>query len=236
MHYREYIDLGGTDKRVLKTPGKKTLMNALTHNSLSTRILALSGLGSLGIHGLVLAMLMIGPQYSKVQETIPTVQVNLVLPSPESGPPRRTPTKPLLPSAGQAKPPLPIPPTPMTSAPSFSSIQASLPPPPSPALPQISQKPDTFILKDSRASKLLEARNMMKMASSRQPQRTFPSEAPSKARLPRHSIPTVAPLISSTQPGRFPTHPQAAQRRTLMALPPQSGGGTITRPTILTAP
>ena len=209
------------------------------HHS-DSRILVLSALGSLMLHGLFMAGLAFMPESQTVKDDPPTVQVTL-LPAPQISDSSHTPTPPLQPRASMQKalaPPSP-PTRPNRSQSPAPPLQASLTPPPAVTSsllpPPISAKP---ILKDTRASRALKARNMMKMRVPLQAGPTSPS-LPSTTRIEaatRHR----PPIPSHTRKQRsattiLPALPPLAQFQTLRATPQADTGSSISRPAIISS-
>jgi len=203
-------------------------------------IFFLSALGSLLLHGLLVAGLAYLPQSQIVDHEIPTVQVTL-LPAPQVTPTPRTPTSPMKPrTTMQTTPPPPLPSTqPQLSQPPVPPLQASLKPPlaakPSPmTLPS----PAKLILKDSHASQAMKVRDMMKIRLPTQTRQTPPSLPPVSSR--QHSANRVMPPISSVRKERSTAHllpalPSLTKPRTLTATPPVQTGSSTTKLAIISS-
>ncbi len=205
-----------------------------------TRILALSALGSLALHGFIIFGLANISKVAAVKDDPPTVTVTL-LPTPEVSPAPPTSEPFVQPRTAMPKAQtLPTPHSPpQRSQPVLPPMQAkltpSVPKTPAPLPPLPPAKP---ILKDTRASQAMKARNLMKMRVPTQTQQTAPS------------LPTVSLRKNSAQHIFAPT-PTAREKRTtapsLPSLPifttpktltiPSSvqAGPAITRPTILSS-
>ncbi len=205
-----------------------------------TRIFAVSALGSLVLHGLIIFGLASIPKTLTVEDVPATVRVTL-LPTPEVSSAPSVPEPSVQPHTAMSKTGLPpMPQTPLKrSQPSMPPIQAkltpSVPKTPAPLPPLPPAKP---ILKDTRASQAMKARNLMKMRVPTQTQQMAPS------------LPTVSLRKNSAQHIFAPT-PTAREKRTtapsLPSLPifttpktltiPSSvqAGPAITRPTILSS-
>ncbi len=192
----------------------------------SNRIFALSAVGSLVLHGLLLAIVALTHKPATVEKTPPRVQVQLV-PTIEEQP---VPSPPQLARVSSSLPP----PIPSTSA------RESQPVPPA---PQMVQQPRTIVappkpmeikkptLQDTQTAKTLQAREMMKMASPAQPSFSRPSPrqpvAQSVAPPPMATMERTQPLPPAPRPFSA-TRPQALQ-----SAPPVSTGERTTSPVIL---
>ncbi len=205
-----------------------------------TQIFVLSALGSLLLHGLLVASLASLPKVTILKDEPPTVQVTL-LPSPEVPQTPQTSTPPLQPrfSLPQAPPP-PLPQVRSDrSQPLAPPLQTSLTQSPSmkpsPLTPPVSAKP---ILKDTRASQAMKARDMMKMRVPTQAQPASPSWPTVNTRT--KSVIPVMPLISNKRKDRsaarsLPAPSTLTTPRTLTATPPTHTGSTMTRPTLISS-
>lgn len=202
---------------------------ALDHEPDTNRILVYSALGSILLHGLILALLALAPQSSVIDQTPPRIQVQLVSGVQEQPVPQPQPIQPTVTSA--VPPPMPMP-----------KPVISQPPPPVPAIVQPLKLVETQprpvpgkrpVLKDSRSIQALQAREMMKMASPsrpsvpRPPQQTvmpqpIPMTPPPSPPLPRirEKMPAMSPPVAKA--------PQALQ-----ANPPESLGAGTTKPALL---
>ncbi len=209
-----------------------------------TRVFLLSALGSLVLHGMLVAGLVYMPQTPTVKEKPPTVQVTL-MPAPEvpqTPKAPQAPTPPVQPRMAQAK--TPAPPMPPTQTPRSQPAppplqQVALQPPthvkPSPLKPPTPTKP---ILKDTRASQAMKARNMMKM------------RVPTQARQPASALPNTKTRQNLANPVRSPMSTVRKKRSTTRALPapaifaapktltaaaPPHSASTITRPNVISS-
>lgn len=205
---------------------------ALPYEPATNRILALSALGSIALHGLILALLTLSPKAPAIDDAPARVQVQLVTGVQEQATPQALPT-PMQPSVPSAiPPPMPFsrPMTPQPAPPVPTTLQRPQPVTPQPqALP--AQKP---VLQDSRAVKALEARKMMKMApSSSRPSLQTPPQT--QVRTPQASmVPPPMPRVHRQQtmaPALPPSLSKAPQA--LQAAPPSSAGGGTTKPVLL---
>jgi len=205
-----------------------------------TRIFILSALGSLLLHGLLVAGLSYLPDTQILNEETPTVQVTL-LPGLQVFQTAPTPTTPMQPRAAMQKAPSPpLPPTRINQAkPPAPPLLASLSPPPALKPSALTlPKPAKTILKDTRASQAMTARDMMKMRVPAETQHASPSwptrhtrkEAANRAMPP---IPIVRKERSTTRSLPAPT--TLAKLQTLTATPPALIGSTSTRPTIISS-
>lgn len=206
-----------------------------------TRIFLLSAIGSLVLHGMLMAGLAYMPQAPTVKDEPPTVQVTL-LPAPEVSQTPQAPTPPIQPRMATPKTPSPqMPPTltprPQSSPPPLQ--QASLQPPtlvkPSPLTPPTPTKP---ILKDTRASQAMKARNMMKMWVPTQARQTAPALPNAKTRTNpiNHVMAPIATVRKERSAARpLPAPPTLATPKTLTARAPAQTGSTRTRPTIISS-
>lgn len=203
-----------------------------------TRIFVFSALGSLLLHGLLMASLAYMPNTTIIENDTPTVRVTL-FPSPRVLQTPQTPSPPLPPRTVKSK--TPPPPMPFTQPnrsqppPLQAILTPSLPMKRSPLTPPVPAKP---ILKDTRASQALKAREMMKMRVPSQTQRTSPflptvntQTDPAKRSLP--PMPKVRKERSASRP--LPAPPTSTTPRTLTATPPSQTGSTMTRPTIISS-
>jgi protein TonB len=205
-----------------------------------TRIFVLSALGSLLLHGLLVAGLSYLPNTQIENDETPTIQLTL-LPGPQAFQAAPTPTTPMQPHAAMQKASSPpIPPTRINQAqPPAPPLLASLSPPPAVKPSALTlPKPAKTILKDTRASQAMTARDMMKMRVPAQTQQASPS-------LPtRHTRQDAAnramPPVRIVRKGRstarsLPAPPTLAKPPTLTATPPALTGSTSTRPTIISS-
>ncbi len=209
----------------------------------NTRIFALSALGSLALHGLIILGLAKMPNVVAVKDDpddIPTVKVSL-LPTSEVSP-----TPPISEPSFQPRTaipkaqPLPIPQSPpQRSQPSVPPIQAHLTPSapkiPAPLPPLPSTKP---ILKDTRALQAIKARTLMKMrvpAPSRHTASSLPMMNP-RSDAEKRVLPPIPKIREShsTSPS-LPAPPVFSTPQILTA--PASGQAkpSMTRPTILSS-
>ncbi len=192
----------------------------------TNRIFVWSALGSLVLHGMLLAVFALTHNPATVEKTPPRVQVQLVqnqkahpVPSP--------------PQLARVSPSLP-PPTPTTS------VSKSMPVPPA---PQIVQRPRTPVappkpqeltkptLKDTQTARTLQAREMMKMASPVQP--SFSRLSPQMPVAQPLAPPPMA-AMERTQAPSPALRPFSAKRpQALQSSPPESAGDQTTRPVIL---
>ena len=204
------------------------------------RIFVLSALGSLLLHGLLVAGLSYLPNTKIVNDETPTVQITL-LPGPQVFEVAPTPTTPMQPHAAMKK--TPSPPIPQTRInqvqPPAPLLQASLSPPPAIrpsalALP----KPAKTILQDTRASQAMTARDMMKMRVPAQTQQASPSLPTRHVR--QDGANRVMPPIPIVRKERSTAHslpalPTLAKPQALTATPPALTESTSTRPTIISS-
>ena len=129
------------------------------------KIFLLSALGSLFLHGGLISLLALLPHPSTIEDSKPTIRVNLVETHPEI---QTNPSiKPLSPSPSIPSPPSPAPIRktikPLPPDPIYPSLKA-FPSVPEALLPPPTLTPST--LKDTRTAKALKARTLMKMARS----------------------------------------------------------------------
>ena len=203
-------------------------------------IFFLSALGSLLLHGLLVAGLTYLPQSQIVDNEIPTVQVTL-LPAAQVMPTPRTPPSPMQPRATmQTTPPPPLPSTqPQLSQPPAPPLQASLKPPPAvKPSPMTLPSPAKPILKDSHASQAMKVRDMMKMRLPTQTRQTPPFLPPVKSR--QNSTNRVMPTIFSVTKKHSTAHllpalPSLTKPRTLTATPPVQTGSSTSKPAIISS-
>ena len=203
-----------------------------------TKIFLVSAIGSVLLHGLIIASLTFLPEARILEEESPTVQVTF-LPAPEASLAPPTPTPPLQPRTISPKatpPPLPQA-QPHRSrklvTPLRTTMTPSAPLTPSPLPPPVQAKP---ILKDTRASQSMTVKNLMKM---REPSRTrqaspaFPT-VPSRT---RPDIPQAPPMPLLRNPLKesqsLPAPPMATKSQTMTASPPVHTGSKTTKPTII---
>lgn len=204
-----------------------------------TRIFVLSALGSLLLHGLLMAGLAYVPKSQLIdKQEIPTVQVTLLPTSQTSQVPPNL-TYSLQPHVVMPHTTLlPLPPRRPNQAQPPPLLQASLMPPeikPSPLTPA---SPAKSILQDTRASQAMKARSMMKMRVSAPTQQTTSSLLTLNTRT--HAISRVIPPITTVRKERsadqaLPVPPRLAKAQTLTATPPAHTGSTITHPTIISS-
>jgi len=206
-----------------------------------TRIFVLSALGSVLLHGVIIAGLTYWPKPLIVEEKPATVQVTL-LPTPETSQTSQTPPPLVQPQALMTTPPstLPLPTTGTKRAePSIPPAQAFLTRPPlvtpSPLTPP---KPTQPILRDTHASQALKAREMMKMQMPSRVQPTSPTLPPAFQRR-QNSVKNIMPQISPRRErpttSSLPAPQTVAKPQTLTATPPDQTGSTVTRPTIMSS-
>jgi len=205
----------------------------------NTRIFVLSALGSLLLHGLLMAGLAYVPKSQLIEkQEIPTVQVTLLPASQTSRVPPDL-TYSLQPHVVMQKTTLlPLPPRRLNQAQLPRLLQASLMPPeikPSPLTPASSAR---FILQDTRASQAIKARNMMKMRVPAQTQQTTFSLLATNART--RAVNRVMPPITTARKERtacqsLPVPRRWAKAQTLIATQPAHTGSTITHPTIISS-
>jgi len=207
---------------------------------LKTRIFILSALGSLLLHGLLVAGLSYLPNTQIVKDEIPTVQLTL-LPAQQIPQTSHTPAPLMQPRAAMQKSPsLPIPPTRINQAqPPAPPMRASLSPPPAVKPSALTlPKPPKTILQDTRASQALAAMGMMKMRVPAQTQQASPSWPTRHTRqdAANRAMPPI-PIVRkerSTGPS-LPAPPILAKPQTLTATLPALTGSTSTRPTIISS-
>ena len=205
-----------------------------------SHIFALSALGSLLLHGLLVAGLSYLPNTQIVKDETPTVQLTL-LPGPQVFQAAPTPRTPIQPHAAMQKAPSPpIPPTRINQAqPPAPPLRASLSPPPAVKPSALTlPKPAKTILQDTRASQAMTARDMMKMRVPAQTQLTAPSLPTRHTRqeAANRAMPPI-PIIRKERPTArsLPAPPTLAKPQTLIATPPVPTASTSTRPTIISS-
>lgn len=205
-----------------------------------TRIFFLSALGSILLHGLLMAGLANMPQTTIEKDELPTVQVNLVAsPKVPQTPTTETPTPP---QPQVAKPDAPLPPMPLTrpqrSQPTVAPLQASLTPTPPVKRALTPPAPAKPILQDTRASQALQSRKMMKMRVPIQTQQATPS-LPTKTTRTNSQHRVVPPLPTMRKERlaarSLPIPPTLTTPQTIRATPPAETGSAVTRPTIITS-
>jgi len=214
--------------------------STFSYQDSDTRIFVLSALGSLLLHGLLVASLASMPEITVLKDEPPTVQVTL-LPSPEVPQTPQTSTPPLQPHI--AMPPAPPPPIPVARP---NRLQSPTPPLQNSLTPLARVKtspltpptPPKTILHDTRASRAMNARDMMKMRVPAQAQLTSPSLPIVTTRT--NSANHVMLPISSARKKRSATRSLLAPSmlttpRTLTATPPPHTGSTMTQPSILSS-
>ncbi|MDR4496029.1 MAG: TonB family protein [Nitrospirales bacterium] len=195
----------------------------------TNRIFVLSALGSVLLHGILLALLALSPQSPPIEKDPPRVQVQLVqkieaqpAPQPPS-PPQLAQVKPWLPPPippARPRESKPIPPTPQMA----QRPQTPMAPPKSMEL----KKP---ILQDTQATRALQARDMMKMASPAQPSLSLPTQQ--QAIAPSVAPPPMATLERSQSLPPAPRPLTTTRPKALQASPPVSTGERTTSPVIL---
>jgi periplasmic protein TonB len=206
-----------------------------------TRIFVLSALGSILLHGLVMASLAYMPESQTLKNAPPTVQVTLLPPSEDLQTPQ-APKPPLQPHTPMQE----MPPSPMPLAqrhraqPPAPPLRVSLSPPPTVKPSALTlPNPAKTILKDTSAAQAMTARGMMKM---RIPAQTQPASPSLPTRQTRRSaanramppIPIVRKERSTARP--LPAPPTVANPQTLTATPPAVTGSTSTRrPSIISS-
>ncbi len=215
-----------------------TLLQPDPHHA---RLLWFCGLGSLGIHGLIITLMTLAPHHLVTAKPVPTVKVNLIAPTSPEEPTRANVAQPLMPSQPFAQPPAPISASPSMPQPPRSVIQAALSPPkPSHSLPALSSRPSHPILQDRRAIQALQARTLMKMKanpSSLLPAPPEPSGSPVKIPSNTSTNSPIFPSLKTQRPTHNPTTlPPLPGPSTLTARPPGPTGGSFSRPTILSSP
>lgn len=200
----------------------------------------LSALGSVLLHGIIMAGLTYWPKPPIVAEKPPTVQVTL-LPAPETPQASQKPTPPVQPQAVMTT--TPTPPMPATRTkrvePPAPPRQAALTPPPSvKPSPLTPPKPAQPILQDTRASQAMKTRDMMKMRVPSHATQAAPSLPPARRR--QDSLNGVMPPPSAVRKERstspsLPAPPRLARSHALTATPPAQTGSTITSPAIISS-
>ena len=202
---------------------------ALASEPETNRIFVLSALGSVLLHGILLALLALSPRTPLIEKDPPRVQVQLVQ-KIEAQPTPQPPSPPQLAQSRSLLPP-PIPPARPREA------------KPIPPAPQMVQRPQTMvvppksmglkkpILQDTQAARALQARDMMKMASPAQPSLSMPTQQQSVA--PSVAPPPMATLERSQPLPLAPRPLTTARPQALQASPPVSTGERTTRPIIL---
>ncbi len=208
------------------------------HQESDTQIFFLSALGSILLHGLLVASLANMPQTTIEKDELPTVQVNLIASSEISEKPASETPTPIQPHV--AMPDVPPPPMPLTrtqrSQPSVAPLQASLTPTAKQALTP--PAPAKRILQDTRASQALQSRKMMKMRIPIPTQQATPT-LPTKT-TQTNILSHVAPPLPTIRKERFaaralPAPATVTTPRTLTATLPDQTGSTMTRPTIISS-
>ncbi len=216
------------------------MTEAVLEQDSDTRIFFLSGIGSLVLHGMLMAGLVYMPQAPTVKEESPTVQVTL-LPAPEIPQAPQAPTPPVQPRMAAPRTPAPpMPPTPTPRAqPSPPPLQQAALQPPTPVKlsPLTPPAPTKPILKDTRASQAMKARNMMKMRVPRQTQQTVSALPTVKTRS--NPVNRVIPPISTERNARstarpLPAPPTLVRPKTLTARAP-THTTTMTRPNVISS-
>jgi len=202
-------------------------------------IFFLSALGSLLLHGLLVAGLAYWPQSEIVKDETPTVQI-MLLPTPQVPQTLQNPVPPMQSRATMqtvfpppmpptrtnfAQPPVPLPPS---LKPPFTVIRAPMTPP---AL----AKP---ILKDTHASQAMKTRNMMKMRVPTQAKPTSPflSSVKTRQNAVNHVMPPI-PIVRKERSASFSLLAPSplATPPTLKATQPGHTRSSITRPTIISS-
>ena len=204
-----------------------------------TRIFVLSVLGSLLLHGLLVAGLASMPKTTIVKDEPPTVQVTL-LPAPENPQTPQTEKLPLPHTVKQKASPTPIPLAPLhrpqpPTPPLQASLKPSQPMERSPLPSPVQAKP---ILQDTRASQALKVRKMMKMRVPIKTRQATPSLPTKTTRT--YSQNRVVPPLPTMRKERLsarslPTPPTLTTPQTLMTAPPSVTRSTVTRPNIITS-
>ncbi len=205
-----------------------------------TRIFVLSALGSMLLHSLLMAGLVYMPQAPTVKDEPPTVQVTL-LPAPEAPQTPQAPTPPIQPRMATPKTPPPMP----QASTSRSQLkppplqQAALQPPTPVKLSPLSPPtPTKRILKDTRASQAMNARNLMKMRVPTQSRQTVSAMPTTNFRnnAVNHVIPPISTTRNTRSPNRpLPAPPTLARPRTLTARAPTQTASTMTRPNVISS-
>jgi protein TonB len=204
------------------------------------RIFVLSALGSLLLHGLLVASLSYLSNTNIVNDETPTVQLTL-LPGPQVFEAAPTPTTPMQPHAAMQKTPSPpIPPTRINQVqPPAPPLRASLSPPPAVRPSALTlPKPAKTILQDTRASQAMTARDLMKMQVPAHTPQVSPSLPTSHTR--QDGANRVMPPIPIVRKERSTAHslpapPTLAKPQALTATPPALTESTSTRPTIISS-
>ena len=205
-----------------------------------TRIFMLSALGSMLLHGLLMAGLVYMPQAPTVKDEPPTVQVTL-LPAPEAPQTPQAPTPPMQPRMATPKTPPPMPQASTSrSQPKPPPLQQAALQPPKPVKlsPLTPPSPTNRILKDTRASPAMNARNMMKMRVPTQSRQT--ASALPTTNIRNNPVNHMIPPISTTRNARsttrpLPAPPTLAKPKTLIARTPTQTGSTMTRPNVISS-
>ena len=210
----------------------------LAHYS-DTRIFVLSALGSLILHGVLMAGLAFLPKSTIMKDIPPTVQLTLlpaqdVIATSQSSKP---PIQPRIAKSHTSSPPLPI--RQNRKQPLASPLQAILTrSPPRKSLPLTPPMPAKSILQDAQASQALKARSLMKMrmpSHAQQPPASVPTVKPSTP-IENHILPTITSRRSTHSTARtLPTLPILTTPQTLTAKPPAQTGSKVTRPTIISS-
>ncbi len=205
-----------------------------------TRILALSALGSLALHGFIIFGLANIPKVAAVKDDPPTVTVTL-LPTSEVSPTPPTSEPVVQPRTAMPKTQsLPTPHSPpQRSHPVLPPMQAtltpSLPKTPAPLPPPTLTKP---ILKDTRASQAMKARNLMKMRVPSQTQQAAPSLLkvnPRTDSTPHLFAPIPRVQEKRTNTPSLPALPAFTTPKTLAPPSPAQAAPGMTRPTIISS-
>ena len=203
---------------------------------LKSRIFLLSALGSLLLHGLLVAGLSYLPDTQIMNDEPPTVQITLLPAGPQVSQAAPTPTTPMQPHAAMQKTPSPpIPPKRINQTqPPTPPLRASLPRPPAVKPSALTlPKPAKTILQDTRASQAMTARDLMKMRIPAHTQQAAPSLPTRHTR--QDGANRVMPPIPIVKKERsiapsLPAPPILAKPQTLTATPPVPTASTSTRP------
>jgi len=205
-----------------------------------THIFFLSALGSLLLHGLLVAGLAYLPTSKVVKDETATVQV-ILLPTAPIPQPSQAPTSPLQPSTvtHQTPPPHMPPMRPKLSQSPVPPLRASLKPPPTMKLPpKLLPALANPILKDIHASQAMKARDLMKMRVPTQVKLTAPFLSSDKTRQNAvNLVMSPIPIVRKERSASFSllAPPTSAKLQALKAIPPGHSGPSITRPTLISS-
>ena len=208
---------------------------------LKSRIFLLSALGSLLLHGLLVAGLSYLPDTQIMNDETPTVQVTLLPAGPQVSQAAPTPTTPMKPHAAMQKTPSPpIPPKRINQTqPPTPPLRASLPPPPAVKPSALTlPKPAKTILQDTRASQAMTARDLMKMRIPAHTQQAAPSLPTRHTRQDgaNRVMPPIPIIRKERSTARaLPAPPTLGKPQALTATPPAPTASTSTRPTIISS-